>query len=130
MQLHANAALGLAGRPAGLLVGHLIEQGQSIRAAAAALGVAPATAHRWWHRWAQAATPERTSGTWRQDRSSRPHRSPRRLTPAQEAPILAARAQTNLGPGRLAHIAGGPARRSTRSLPATGARAGARALAR
>ena len=62
MQLHANAALGLAGRRR--LV-DLIEQGQSIRAAAAALGVAPATAHRWWHRWAQAATPERTSGTWR-----------------------------------------------------------------
>ena len=38
------------------------------------------------------------------DRSSRPHRSPRRLSAEQEAPILAARAQTNLGPGRLAHI--------------------------
>ena len=51
MQLHANAALGLAGRRR--LVG-LIEQGHSVRAAAAALSVAPATAHRWWHRWADA----------------------------------------------------------------------------
>ena len=40
--------LGLAGRLE--LVG-LIEQGATMRAAAAALGVAPATAHRWWHRW-------------------------------------------------------------------------------
>ena len=44
MQLHANAALGPAGRRR--LV-ELIEQGSSLRAAAAALNVAPATAHRW-----------------------------------------------------------------------------------
>jgi hypothetical protein len=48
MHLHANAALGPAGRRK--LVG-LIEQGHSLRAAAAALSVSPATAHRWWHRW-------------------------------------------------------------------------------
>lgn len=101
MQLHANAALGLAGRRR--LVG-LVEQGHSLRAAAAALSVAPATAHRWWHRWAGAGAAERTSGACLADRSSRPRRQPRRLTAAQEAPILAARAQTNLGPGRLAHI--------------------------
>ena len=58
MQLHANAALGLAGRRR--LVG-LIEQGHSIRAAAAALSVAPATAHRWWARWAEASEPETLS---------------------------------------------------------------------
>ena len=101
MQLHANAALGLAGRRR--LVG-LIEHGHSLRAAAAALGVAPATAHRWWHRWAGAGEPARTSGACLADRSSRPRRSPRRLSAAAEAPILRARAQTNLGPGRLAHI--------------------------
>ncbi len=38
------------------------------------------------------------------DRSSRPQRSPRRLSAAQEEPILRARRQTNLGPGRLAGI--------------------------
>jgi transposase len=101
MQLHANAALGLAGRRR--LVG-LVERGQSLRAAAAALGVAPATAHRWWHRWADATERERRSDACLCDRSSRPHHSPRRLSAEQEAPILAARAQTNLGPGRLAHI--------------------------
>ena len=101
MRLHANAALGLAGRRK--LVG-LIEQGHSLRAAAAALGVCPATAHRWWHRWARAGAPLRTSGACLADRSSAPHRQPRRLSDAQEAPILAARQATNLGPGRLAHI--------------------------
>jgi transposase InsO family protein len=101
MQLHANAALGPAGRRR--LVG-LITQGHSIRAAAAALSVAPATAHRWWHRWAAAGAAERASGAWAADRSSRPRRSPRRLSADAEASILAARKATNLGPGRLAHI--------------------------
>jgi transposase len=48
MCLHANAKLGLAGRVA--LVG-VIENGMSLRQAAAAFNVSPATAHRWWHRW-------------------------------------------------------------------------------
>ncbi len=50
--------LGLAGR---LELVRLIEQGASMRAAAAALGVAPATAHRWWHRWQGASEQERAS---------------------------------------------------------------------
>jgi hypothetical protein len=39
--------LGLAGR---LELVRRVEAGSSLRAAAAALNVAPATAHRWWHR--------------------------------------------------------------------------------
>jgi transposase-like protein len=50
--------LGLAGR---LELVRLIEQGASWRAAAVALGVAPATAHRWWHRWRAASEGERAS---------------------------------------------------------------------
>jgi transposase InsO family protein len=38
------------------------------------------------------------------DRSSRPRRQPRRLSAAEEEPILRARRETNLGPGRLAGI--------------------------
>jgi transposase InsO family protein len=76
----------------------------TLRAAAAALNVAPATAHRWWHRWQAASEPERRGGHWLADRSSRPRRQPRRLTAAEEAPILRARLETNLGPGRLAGI--------------------------
>ncbi|HEY3551070.1 MAG TPA: helix-turn-helix domain-containing protein, partial [Gaiellaceae bacterium] len=48
MYLHANAKLGLAGRLALVLA---IEDGLSLKAAAAAFNVSPATAHRWWHRW-------------------------------------------------------------------------------
>lgn len=101
MPTHANAPLTPAGRRR--LVA-LIESGLSQRAAAAALCVAPATAHRWWHRWRDADLGARRSGTCLRDRSSRPHRSPRRLRWEEEAPILRARTQTNLGPGRLAHI--------------------------
>jgi transposase InsO family protein len=101
MKVHANAALGPAGR---LALVRAIESGMTLRAAAAALNVAPATAHRWWHRWRLSDEQERRSGNWLLDRSSRPRRQPRRLSAAEEEPILRARAETNLGPGRLAGI--------------------------
>ncbi len=101
MDFHANHALGL---PQRLALVQAIEGGSSLRAAAAALSVAPATAYRWWHRWRAAGAQERTSHACLKDRSSRPHRSPRRLPPSEEAPILRARAETNLGPARLAGL--------------------------
>jgi len=101
MKVHANAALGPAGR---LALCQMIESGVTLRAAAAALNVAPATAHRWWHRWLAADEAQRSSGSWLRDRSSRPHHQPRRLSAEQEAPLLRARRETGLGPGRLAGI--------------------------
>jgi transposase InsO family protein len=101
MKVHANAALGPAGR---IALVEAIESGMTQKAAAAAFCVAPATAHRWWHRWLLASEAERRSGAWLRDRSSRPRRQPRRLSEAEEAPILRARRETNLGPGRLAGI--------------------------
>jgi hypothetical protein len=95
MKVHANAKLGPAGR---LALVEMVERGATLRAAAAAFNVAPATAHRWWHRSLS------VTGDWAQDRSSRPLRSPRQLTAEEEAPILKARRETNLGPGRLAGI--------------------------
>lgn len=97
MNLHANAKLGLSGRHALVLA---IEEGMSLKAAAAAFGVSPATAHRWWHRWLECGRSRSGLG----DRSSRPHCQPRRLSAAEEEPILRARRETNLGPGRLAGI--------------------------
>jgi len=97
MYLHANAKLGLAGRVALVCA---IEEGLSLKAAAAAFSVSPATAHRWWHRWLD-------GGRCRAallDRSSRPRRCPRQLSAEEEAPILEARQQTGYGPGRLAGI--------------------------
>jgi transposase InsO family protein len=101
MKVHANAALGPAGR---LALVEAVESGMSLRAPAAALNVSPATAHRWWHRRLAATASERASGAWLCDRSSRPRRQPRRLTATEEDPILRARRQTGLGPGRLAGI--------------------------
>ena len=100
--------LGLGGRRE--LV-RLIEDGQSLRAAARRLGVAPATAHRWWHRWAGAPEPERSSGACLQSRPPRPRSCPWQLGPEEERAILTARERTNLGPARLAGLVG--RRRST-----------------
>src|SRR5205823_12913848 len=81
MYLHANAKLGLAGRFA--LV-KAIEEGMSLKAAAAAFNVSSATAHRWWHRWLEAGEEARRTLSCLFDRSSRPHRSPRQLAPELE----------------------------------------------
>jgi transposase InsO family protein len=99
MYLHANAKLGLAGR---LALVRAIEEGLSLRAAAAAFSVSPATAHRWWHRWL---------GGERQpdalvDRSSRPHRSPRLLAAALQKRICDCRRKTGWGPRLVAGATG------------------------
>jgi transposase InsO family protein len=95
--------LGLAGRLE--LVG-LIESGLTLRAAAAALNVAPATAHRWWHRWLAASDAERRSRSCLRARAPIPRSCPWRLSDEAERRILRARAQTNLGPARLAGLVG------------------------
>jgi transposase InsO family protein len=97
MDVHANAKLGLAGRRELVLA---IEGGLSLKRAAARFSVSPATAHRWWHRWLDGDRQQAALV----DRSSRPLRQPRRLSADQEAVIVRARLQTNLGPGRLAGI--------------------------
>ena len=79
MVLHRNAKLGLAGR---LALVEAIERGMSMKAAAAAFSVSPATAHRWWHRWREASEPARASLACLLDRSSRPHHSPHELAPS------------------------------------------------
>ena len=105
MAQHHRAKLGPAGRAQLVSV---INAGATFRAAAAVMNVAPATAHRWWWRWQQASEPERRSGGWSHDRSSRPHRSPGQTSPEREEWICQARRRTNLGPGRLAGIVGCP----------------------
>jgi transposase InsO family protein len=99
MYLHANAKLGLAGRFA--LV-RAIDGGMSLRAAAAAFSVSPATAHRWWHRWL-AGGRERSA---LRDRSSRPRRSPRLLASELQGRICDCRRQTGWGPRLVAGATG------------------------
>jgi transposase len=99
MLLHANAKLGLAGRVA--LV-RTIEQGSSLKAAAAAFSVSPATAHRWWHRWLEGGCQVAALC----DRSSRPHRSPRLLTAELQERICDCRRETGWGPRLVAGATG------------------------
>src|SRR5436305_1832889 len=99
MYLHANAKLGLAGR---LALVAAVEGGLSLRAAAAAFSVSPATAHRWWHRWLEGERRPRSL----LDRSSRPHRSPRLLAAELQERICHCRRQTGWGPRLVAGATG------------------------
>jgi transposase InsO family protein len=66
------------------------------------LGISRATAYKWLRRYRA----EGEAGLL--DRSSRPHRSPRRTPTGLEAEILAARAQWRYGPDRLGPLLGLP----------------------
>jgi len=103
MSLHANAKLGLAGRRALVCA---IEDGRSLKAAAACFNVSPATAHRWWHRWLDANQEARRSLSCLLDRSSRPRRSPRQLAPELAEVICACRRKTGWGPRLVAGATG------------------------
>jgi transposase InsO family protein len=84
----------------------LIEGGESLRAAAAALKVSPATAHRWWHRWESASPAERSSGDCLRARRPVPSSCPWALSEDAERAILQARATTNWGAMRLTWLTG------------------------
>ena len=95
--------LGLAGR---LELVELIESGSTLRAAAAALNVAPATAHRWWHRWRAASEAQRADRSCLATRRPVPKSCPWALSLESEEAILAAREKTNWGPMRLTYLTG------------------------
>jgi transposase InsO family protein len=78
----------------------------TLKAAAAAFSVSPATAHRWWHRWLAAGEEARRSWSCLADRSSRPRRSPRQLAPELAEAICACRRQTGWGPRLIAGATG------------------------
>ena len=97
---HANAKLGPAGRRE--LVQLMIFQGRSERQAAACFSVSHCLAHRWKRRWLEATEEDRASGAWASDRSSRPHRSPRRTPAELEQLVCDARERTGWGPRLIA----------------------------
>lgn len=84
----------------------LIEQGASMRCAARSVGVAPATAHRWWHRWQEATEQQRASRECLRARRPRPRSCPWRLSAEAERVILEARERTNYGPMQLQFLTG------------------------
>jgi len=87
MDLHANAALTVRQRQR---VCALVAAGATITAAALVVGCSRQTASKWVNR--------RRRGESLRDRSSRPHRSPRRTSEALEQAILRARAELREGP--------------------------------
>ena len=79
-----------------------VESGWPVAHVADQLGISRATAYKWIRRF-------RTEGeAGLRDRTSRPHRSPRRLSAQAEAEILAARAAWRYGPDRLGPLLGRP----------------------
>ena len=128
MYLHANAKLGLAGR---LALVRAVEDGLSLKAAAAVFSVSPATAHRWWHRWLDGG---REAGALL-DRSSRPQPlaaaargraggADLRLSPADRLGATAGRRRD-----RLRALDGLEGAASQRPLTVDGRRAGSRPTA-
>ncbi len=78
----------------------MLQEGWTVPMAAEAQGCSAATGYKWVRRF----TAEGVDGL--QDRSSRPHRSPMRLSPAREAAIAARREATLEGPHRIAWALG------------------------
>lgn len=113
MGLHRNARLGFAGRRA--LVAD-VEAGCSCREAARRRGVSPTTACKWWRRWCEG---ERIP-TSLEDRSSRPHRSPRLLTASEQERICAVRRRSGWGPRLIAGETGHPHATVWRTLKRAG----------
>ena len=105
MEMHGRAKLGLAGRHE--LV-RRIDDGMTQRAAAAAFCVSPATANRWFRRWCEASAEERRTLACLQDRSSRPHTSPRMLSGVEQDRICEVRRRSGWGPRLIASEVGHP----------------------
>lgn len=97
---HRTARLNVFGRR--LLVTRIEFDGWPAAKAAEAQGVSRTTAHKWIRRY-------RAEG-WAglEDRSSRPHRSPRLTEPAAVQAILKARVERRWGPHRLGPLLGHP----------------------
>lgn len=97
---HPRARLTVFGRQ--LLIAR-VEAGWPAAHVAEQLGISRATAYKWIRR-------HRAEGpAGLVDRSSRPRRSPRRLSPTEEAEIVLARATWRYGPDRLGPLLGRPA---------------------
>lgn len=98
---HPSARLTVFSRQ--LLVKRVVVDGWPTATVAEQLGVSRATAYKWVRRYRAEGLPGL------EDRSSRPHRCPRRLPEAVVAAIVRARVRRRYGPVRLAPLTGHPA---------------------
>jgi len=85
-----------------LLVSRVVDLGKPVATVAIELGISRATGYKWLRRYRA----EGPAGLI--DRSSRPARSPRRLTAEREAQVLTMRADLKYGPHRLGPLLGLP----------------------
>jgi transposase InsO family protein len=97
---HPSARLTVFGRQ--LLVKRVLIDGWPTATVAEQLGISRATAYKWVRRYRADGLPGL------EDRSSRPHRSPRRSSDEVTAAIIGARARRRYGPARLAPLTGYP----------------------
>lgn len=95
---HANAPLTPTGRAR--LAKTIVDDGWPVRRAAERFQVSPATASKWARRY--------RAGLAMTDRSSRPHRSPRRCSRQLERRIVAVRFTRRWGPHRIGYHLGVP----------------------
>lgn len=97
---HPSARLSVFSRQ--LLVKRVLVDGWPVATVAEQLGISRATGYKWVRRY-------RADGlAGIEDRSSRPHRSPRRSSAEVTAAIIQARTRRRYGPARLAPITGHP----------------------
>lgn len=97
---HPRARLSVFSRQ--LLVKRVLIDGWPVATVAAQLGISRATGYKWVRRYRADGLPGL------EDRSSRPHRSPRRSSDSVTAAIISARARRRYGPARLAPLTGYP----------------------
>jgi transposase InsO family protein len=97
---HPSARLSVFSRQ--LLVKRVIVDGWPVATVAEQLGISRATGYKWVRRYRADGLPGL------EDRSSRPHRSPRRSSEAVTAAIISARTRRRYGPARLAPLTGHP----------------------
>jgi transposase InsO family protein len=109
---HRNARLTPRGRQ--LLVQRVREQGMPVSHVAQAMGISRQCAHRWVRRFDE----EGLAGL--EDRSSRPHHSPRATEVRKEQRVIAARRKHGCGPAQLAELTGVPERTMSRILRRAG----------
>ena len=97
---HPRARLSFFSRQ--LLVKRVVVDGWPVATVAEQLGISRATGYKWVRRY-------RADGlAGLEDRSSRPHHSPRRSSDEVTAAIISARARRRYGPARLAPLTGYP----------------------
>jgi transposase InsO family protein len=97
---HPSARLTVFSRQ--LLIKRVVIDGWPVATVAEQLGISRATGYKWVRRFRKDGLPGL------EDRSSRPHHSPRRSSDQVTAAIISARARRRYGPARLAPLTGHP----------------------